>query len=421
MKVYKFGGASVKDAEGVKNVAQIIQSESENLIIVISAMGKITNALELLVKAFVDNDSAQIKAYMDEFVAFHTTIATNLTINNDAFLVGFSALLRPLNEFLKSTPEADYDFNYDQIVPYGELASTFIVAQYLNKIGASTTWRDVREVIKTDNTYRDAAINWESTLINAKRSFTFLHTKRYLTQGFLGSTDLGATTTLGREGSDFTAAIISHCLDAEYMAIWKDVPGVLNGDPRWLPNTVKLNEISYHEAIEMTFFGASVIHPKTVKPLQNKQIPLLVKSFIEPKADGTLIKHKEKDAMPPIYIKKGNQIFLTISPRDFSFIIEDNLSDIFALFSKHRIKINLMQNSALNFSACFDAPRQLEALISDLKAKYLVRYNDEMELVTIRHYTPDAIQFILNNKEVIDSQLSRETARYVLKASEWKF
>lgn len=421
MKVYKFGGASVKDADGVKNVAQIIQSEPENLIIVISAMGKITNALEILVKAYVDGDKAQIKTQVDEFVAFHTNIATHLALYNDAFLVSFSALLRPLNQFLLSAPEANYDYNYDQIVCFGELASTFIVAQYLNKIGAPTVWRDVREVIKTDSTYRDAAINWETTLKNAKRSFTFLNTKRYLTQGFLGSTELGTTTTLGREGSDFTAAILSYCMDAEIMAIWKDVPGVLNGDPRWLPNTIKLNEISYHEAIEMTFFGASVIHPKTVKPLQNKQIPLLVKSFIEPKAKGTLIKHKEKDAMPPIFIKKSNQIFLSVSPRDFSFIIEDNLSDIFALFSKHRIKVNLMQNSALNFSACFDAPRQLEELVNDLHDRYLVRYNDNIELITIRHYTPESIALMTKGKVVIDSQMSRETARYVLKSSEWKF
>lgn len=422
MKIFKFGGASVRDADGVRNVASIIQSCSEPLIVVVSAMGKTTNALEELLNAYFDNDKPKQGYHFQHVHLMHQTIIDALFDANNPYQHQFDLLFDELWRRLEKQPSLNYDFEYDQIVSFGELISTSIVNAYLNQVGINSQWVDIRPIIKTDENYREPAINWELTTSYVKQAFTFASTQCYLTQGFIGSTINNLTTTLGREGSDYTAAILGHILDAEYVAIWKDVPGVLNADPRWYPNTVKLAEISYWEAIELTYHGAQVIHPKTLKPLQNKGIPLLVKSFINPELPGTIIKQIDNEVIPvPVLILKSDQLFLTISPRDFSFIVEDNLSDIFSVFSKHKVKMNLMQKSALNFSVCTDKKRGLDLLLQELEKRYVVRYNDNLELLTIRHYTQAIINELTAGKEIIDSQITRKSARFVIRQSPWNF
>ncbi len=422
IQVYKFGGASVKDAAGVKNVCNIIKNNTNPLVVVISAMGKTTNALEELVEAFMKQDQSQLKIAYEAIVVYHNQIVQELFEAGDPFLTQFDELLNKLWERVQAHPGLDYDFEYDQIVPFGEILSTQIVSTYANNIGLENKWLDVRKMIKTDENYRDAGINWGLSSQFVKKTISFSDQQLYITQGFIGSTINNITTTLGREGSDYSGAVIAHILNAESLSIWKDVPGVLNADPRWYPSAQKLLEVSYPEAIELAFYGAQVIHPKTLKPLQNKNIPLCVKSFIDETLSGTVIKSVESQTSDiPVFILKKDQLFITISPKDFSFILEDNLSEIFAIFSKHRIKINLMQNSALNFSVCVNNVREVDKLIKSLQKDFVVRYNEDVELVTIRNYTDRALMEMTKGKEIVDSQLSRKTARYVLKLSEWNF
>ena len=352
MKIYKFGGASVKDAEGIKNVVRVLKNEGfKNTLIVISAMGKMTNAFEKIINSYhhKTGDLQQNIAFVREY---HLAIM-NALFSNKAHLVfrEVETLFEDLNKFLQTNESTDYNFIYDQIVGYGELLSTKIVSAYLNEIEIENQWIDVREYIKTDDSYRDAYVNWEVTSQNIS---TLNPNKLYITQGFLGEDAKGNTTTLGREGSDYTAAIFAHCLNAKSLTIWKDVDGVLNADPRYFENAQLLHQISYSEAIEMAFYGASVIHPKTLKPLENKNIPLYIKSFLQPQEEGTIIKYGEKRLNIPSYIFKINQVLISIQPKDFSFIAEDNLSDIFEVFAKFGVKINLMQLSAISFSVCCD-------------------------------------------------------------------
>ena len=422
IQVYKFGGASVKDASSVKNVCNIIKNNKNQLMVVISAMGKTTNAMEQLVEAYIQQNQPNITAAYQVIVDYHNPIVQDLFGDEHPFVELFDKLLRNLWERVQIYPGLDYDFEYDQIVPYGEILSTHIVSAYANTIEINNRWVDVRKMIKTDENYRDAGVNWSLSSQFVKETIDFNKNSIFITQGFIGSTINNITTTLGREGSDYSGAVLAHILAAESLVIWKDVPGVLNADPRWYPSAQKLNEISYPEAIELAYYGAQVIHPKTLKPLQNRNIPLLVKSFLDENIDGTVIKSVESKALEiPIYILKKQQLFVTISPKDFSFILEDNLSEIFAIFSLHKIKINLMQNSALNFSVCVNNVRDIDQLLKTLQKDFVVRYNEHVELVTIRNYTQDAISEITNGKEIVDSQLSRKTARYVLKESEWSF
>ncbi len=418
MKVFKFGGASVKDAAGVRNLANIVNNYNDPLVVVISAMGKMTNAFEELVYAYFNGNG--VEQQYEKIKDYHLSLVADLFEPEEQGVL--DDWLEALQLKLDTEPSLNYDFEYDQIVPFGELMSTFIVSTYLNKKGWLNAWVDVRKVLRTDDLFRSAGVNWELTSELMKETFSFEDTQRYITQGFIGSTDTNLTTTLGREGSDYTGAIIAYALDAESLSIWKDVPGVLNADPRWYPKARMINELSYWEAIELTYYGAQVIHPKTIKPLQNKQIPLLVKSFIEPENKGTAIKDTEQNIqLPPIYVLKKNQTLLSISPKDFSFILEENLSEIFQVISKHRLKINLMQSSALNFSVCVDHHKNIDAVMEELSEHYGVLYNVDMELVTIRHYSDMAISEVIDGKEVVDSQVSRKTARYVVKQSEWSF
>jgi len=422
MIVYKFGGASVKDAEGVRNLGKIVSAVNDDLIVVVSAMGKTTNAMERIVKEYFGGDkNACFREYEDVKVK-HQKIVDDLFGENSAYQDGLSDWFDRLKKKLEEQPSMNFDYEYDQIVPYGEMVSTFIVNSYLNYIGIDSKWIDVRKVLKTNEQYREAETDWELSQRLIKEQLSFKENRIYVTQGFIGGTVNNLSTTLGREGSDYTAAIFGFVFDADHVAIWKDVPGILNADPKWYPAPQKIDSISYREAIELAFYGAKVIHPKTIKPLENKKIPLVVKSFLEPGTPGTKIHfHKGHLDLPPVYILKKDQVFVTISPRDFSFIVENNLSEIFEVFSRRRVKINMMQNSAINFSVCINNMRSLDELIKELSEKYVVKYNDNLELVTIRHYTRDAIREILKGKEVIDSQMSRLTARYVVRSSEWRF
>lgn len=361
ISVYKFGGASVKDAQGVQNVTGIVRKSTQPLVVVISAMGKMTNAFEELTRYYFNRDLDLCQQKQQEIIRYHQSIIKDL-FGDEKGSAGFNRLAELLAQRLKQAPSRHFDFEYDQIVSFGEMFSTSIVADYWTAVGQTNKWVDVRTILKTDDLYRDANVNWELTAELMEDTFLFDEVSCYLTQGFLGGTLSNLTTTLGREGSDYTAAIIGYVLNAREVTIWKDVPGVLNADPRWYSEAVKINELSYNEAIELSFYGAQVIHPKTLKPLQNKNIALQVKSFIEPDGQGTVICERSGISEPvPVFILKKEQVFLTVSPHDFSFIMEDRLIEILTLFSRYRIKMNLMQNSALNFSACFDDGRDTNA------------------------------------------------------------
>jgi len=420
MRVFKFGGASVKDPNAVRNVKRVLDLfPEEELVVVISAMGKTTNALESLIAAHIEQTD-QKQAVLNDIRSFHHEILSDLFSSSDhAIHSETENCLNEIEKILNEEPMDHYDFIYDQVVSFGEILSTKIVSAYLLDQGVDNVWLDARKLVCTDNTYREAKVNWNGTQERIRSATSQSEGKRkiHLTQGFIGHTSEGLTTTLGREGSDFTAGIFAYCLDAEDVTIWKDVPGMLNADPKWFEETEKLDEISYREAIELAYYGASVIHPKTIKPLQNKQIPLLVKSFLDPESEGTVIQASNRsDGLITSYIFKRDQILISISPKDFSFIVEHNLRDIFNAFHEHRVKINLMQNSAISFSACAGGDQvRIDALIDDLSADFAVKYNSGVELLTIRHYDQETIDRLTKGKEILVIQRSRQTARVVMK------
>lgn len=414
MQVFKFGGASVKDANSVKNVASLLQKIGyKNTLIVVSAMGKTTNALELVVKNYFDN-KPELQSALQEVKKYHNEILLDLFDNeNHEVFKKVTSFFNELNLFLSSNKSPDYNFVYDQIIGYGELVSTAIISEYLNSIQIKNNWIDVREHIKTDNYYRSANVNWEETQQHITSNFN--KTVLNITQGFLGSDPNNFTTTLGREGSDYTAAIFAYCLNAESVTIWKDVPGVLNADPRYFENAQLLNKISYREAIELAFYGASVIHPKTLQPLQGKEIPLYVKSFLNPEASGTRIgKNITLDPMVPCFIVKKNQVLISLSSLDFSYIVEENISEIFDLLHLYKMKVDVIQNSAISFSVCVDnIYDNLDKLLHHLKAKFKVTCHKNVSLYTIRHYTQNAINQIEEGKTVLLKQLTQETVQVV--------
>lgn len=421
MKVYKFGGASVKDAKGVENAAKIIDSASDNLVVVVSAMGKMTNLLEDIVNYYFKGIAYE--GTLQNFKAYHDAIIMDLNLVADSdFMTLYSQLFVKMEMRLQQEPSSAYDYEYDQIVCNGELASSVILSGYLNKINVENVWLDARKIIRTNANYRDAKVDWELTaaLFKAKTGMLMndINAKNIcIIQGFIGHTETGQVTTLGREGSDFTAGIVAWCLDASDVTIWKDVPGMLNADPKYFSNTQKLPKISFREAIELSYYGASVIHPKTIKPLQNKAIPLYVKSFINPKEEGTVIQESVTyDALVPSYIFKENQQLISISPRDFSFIVEENMRDIFEVLHQLKIKINLMQNSAISFSICVDNdPIKIPKFIESISETYAVKYNEDLKLLTIRHYNDQVIQQLVNDKDVLVEQKSRHTVRFVMR------
>ena len=420
MKVFKFGGASVKDAAGVRNVAKILTIYKEDkILVVVSAMGKTTNMLEKVAEAFYHKNAAiveQIKPIRE----YHLGIMNELfnDKNNPVFDV-VNNVFAELEWATDGEPTKSYDFEYDQIVSIGEVIATRIVSAYLNETGLKNSWLDARDYICTDDTWRNAAINWEATENNVQQKLVPVFagkTKLAITQGFIGVTSENYTTTLGREGSDFTAAIFAHTLPANDVTIWKDVPGVLNADPKYFSETILLDKISYRDAIELAWFGTSVIHPKTIQPLQNKNIPLYVKSFIEPDKTGTVVSNTENPLQIPSFIYRMNQVLLSIMSKDLSFIVEKNMMEIFKTFSEAGIKINIMQNTAISFSVSVDDDKyKIPALISELKKDFKVAYNSGLELITIRHYDQQTIERVTINTEVLLELRSRKTVQLLVK------
>ena len=418
MKVFKFGGASVKDASGVRNLGSIVQQYSDDLVIVVSAMGKTTNALEVITRNYFNGNKDQFSLNIQALKQYHLGIIKNL----------FGALSQDLEKWVQNDfeqlelrmehlPSLDYDFEYDQIVSLGEILSTKIISAYLNHIGIENRWKDIRNGLRTDPTWREGNIDWElsSGLILSK--FDFSETRIFVTQGFIGATVTDQTTTLGREGSDYTAAVLANILNAQSVTIWKDVPGIMNADPHKFEVTQKLAMLSYREAVEMTYYGAKVIHPKTMKPLVEKDIPLYVRSFIDPLEEGSVIcRIDHVMTYVPVFISKENLILITISPLDFSFIAEESISKIYKLFAQYRIKVDLVQQSAMNFSVAIDQPeRGFERLIADLKRKFVVHYNEGLELLTIRYYNEEVIHQMTGKRTVFVAQRTRTTARFLMK------
>ncbi|MCS4226238.1 aspartate kinase [Sphingobacterium sp. BIGb0165] len=418
MQVFKFGGASVKDAESVRNSAKIISKyKGEALLVVISAMGKTTNLLEKLTREYYNNTGLQLQT-LEDAKAFHFQILQGLFPDGEHPIFDEIAnCFVEIEWILEEDPQDSYDYLFDQIVSMGELISTKIVAAYVAFIGEKVKWLDARDYILTDNTYREAAVDWNKTEEKIRAELpSILDEYIVITQGFLGSTSENFTTTLGREGSDYSAAIFASCLNAENVTIWKDVPGVLNADPKWFEKTELIPELSYTDAIELTYYGATVIHPKTIKPLQNKKIALNVRSFVDPESPGTIIRSTNQTLPVPSFIFKVNQIFISISPRDFSFIVEDNLRDIFNLFHEHRIKINMMHNTAINFTVSVDdTGKNLVDLINDLEQRFKVTYESGLELITIRYYNQETIDRVLVDKEVISELKDRYTCQLLVK------
>lgn len=417
-KVFKFGGASLKDAAGVRNVANILQRyQNEQLVIIVSAMGKTTNALEDVINAHA-KQTGQAQELYDLVKKRHYDMMAELFEPNDEAFAAVNDVFVEGEWVLDEKPADDYDYMYDQIVCVGELVSSKIVAAYLNKIGLTTRWLDARDVVATDNTYREGWVIWDKTKAAAQKIVPPMLAEGgfVLTQGFIGSTSENFTTTLGREGSDYSAAIFSHCLDAESMTIWKDVPGVLNADPRLFDNVVKLDRLSYREAIEMTYYGASVIHPKTIKPIQNKSIPLYVKSFLDPTAPGTEVSGDAEDIYPPIVVVEKNQCLLQISTRDFSFVAEHHMAKLFGLLATHRIIVNSMQNTAISFTICVpNVAERIEKFSREIADEFSVKKQDGLELITIRHYTDDTVASLKKGKIVLFEEKIRQTMQMAVK------
>ena len=425
IKVFKFGGASVKDADSVRNVATILKNHApQKLLVIVSAMGKTTNALEKVLHAWYENDE-RLSAFIEDTISYHQEILSQL-FPDKSHPAHFKTnlLFGELEGHLFTPPSLNYDFDYDQVVSFGELISTTIISEFLEREGFNSQWFDVRDMIRTDGNWREGKVDWETSekLIREKAG-AFLKNPLskpaiVLTQGFLGSTAEGFTTTLGREGSDYSAAIFAYALDAEEMVIWKDVPGLLNADPKYFSVTEKLASISYREAIELSYYGATIIHPKTIKPLQNKDIPLRIKSFVHPEEEGSII-HQDttSDSLIPSFIFKVDQVLISIIPKDFSFIDELSLSEILAVFARNSIHISLMQNSAISFSVCVDNnERKLSILFDELGKNYKIRYNKGLELITIRHYDQATIDRVMEDgKSILLEMKSRLTAQFVVR------
>ncbi len=419
MQVFKFGGASVNNSDGVRNVLSILQSQAkQETLVVVSAMGKTTNKLEALVKAYVLKES-DVFSILEEVKRFHFDIASNLfPDSNHSIFNDLNNVMVELQWAIEEEPSYTYDFHYDQIVSQGEILSTKIVSAFLKESKLHNYWVDARGLLQTDNTYREANVDYSLSQerINEELLPLLQKHKLVLTQGFIGGTSENFSSTLGREGSDYSAALFGYFTNAKQVIIWKDVAGVLNADPKYFRNTKKIDELSYHDAIELTYFGASVIHHKTIKPLQNKGIPLLVKSFLDPNAPGTLIRDGETGLKLASYIFKTDQILLSIQAKDFGFIAEDHLSKIFTLFSKHKVRVNMMQNSAISFSVCVDDDKQkMENLLNELQNQFQVLYNSNVQLMTIRNYNQKIIEQLSENKIILLEQRSRHTCQLVMK------
>lgn len=420
MRVFKFGGASVKDADAIRNVAAILEEyKNEKLVVVISAMGKTTNGLEAVTNAYYDQTgeaTALFEAIKDELLA---TAEELFEVVPEALKEDLAGIFTKIEGRINKHHRVPFNFIYDQIVSAGELLSTTLISHFLKSGGIANQWIDIRDYIKTDNTYREGQVNWSLTTAKVQEGFIpIVENQLIVTQGFLGGTVENFTTTLGREGSDYTAAILSNALNADSMTVWKDVPAILNADPRVIKDTTPIPRLSYYEAIEMTYYGAKVIHPKTIKPLQNKNIPLHVRSFIDTSEVGTTIHGDEsRDLLPTIIVFDRDQLLLSISSKDFSFMAEDNLAHIYQLFAKYRIKTNLSQNGAISFKACIDyKPNRIKELLIDLLKDYNLQTTANVEIITLRHYTSAAVKRYTKGRDVLMTQKGRDTVQMVVKA-----
>ena len=408
MKVYKFGGASVKDANGVRNLKEIVAQSSDDLMVVISAMGKTTNALERVVTALAKDDEQIAEQEWLNVLDQHVYVMQDLGLQPNV-----DVRLPMMPEYNK---EWSYDQNYDQIVSLGEIMSTQIVAVFLLKSGIPTEWWNMPKLLQTDDMWREAQVNLQtSAQVIAAGWNRAARPHVVVTQGFIGGTTDGMRTTLGREGSDYTAALMANFLDAESVTIWKDVPGILNADPRLVANTVKINQLTYHDAVELAYSGAQVIHPKTIRPLENKKIPLYVKPFGDPKAEGSVITDTTAPINVPVYIWRTNQILITLRAKDFAFVLEESLSHIFQIIHANRLRVSLIQSSAVTISVCVDNNRFVAQAIQQLQDAYHVTWNENLSLLTIRGTTPDILQHEQQGRDILLSQLTRRTAKLVIK------
>ncbi len=411
IKVFKFGGASIKDVQSIRNVGEILQKyDADSLVIIFSAIGKVTNMLEEVVEAYVLQNEKAVLA-LRKVKDFHSAILNDLLAETHPIYDVVNNLFVEIEWVLEEEPNQDYAYDYDQIVSIGEFLSTQIMSAYLQQIGFKNSWQDARNLIRTDNTYRNAKIDWEITTDLISNSIKEKHT---ITQGFIGCTSENFTTTLGREGSDFTAAILAYCLDAKEVVIWKDVPGMMNADPKVFEQAQLLNQVSFDDAIELAFFGAKVMHPKTIQPLKKKTIPLQIKSFLHPLNEGTIIKEGVSNANIPSFIVKENQILISISEVNLAFIVENHMSQIFSILAKNRVGVNLMQNSAISFSICVDNDNhKIPQLIEDLKVFFEVLCDKNLSLFTLRYYTKESVEQFLHDKNVVLEQRSRNTLQLI--------
>jgi aspartate kinase len=414
-KIYKFGGASVKSGEGVKNLKNIIEQEKGNLVVVVSAMGKTTNMLEAVINSYF-NGKPDLNQNLQIVKDFHQNIVNELYDDTADINCILSEIFAGIEKIISKKASLSYDFEYDRIVSFGEIISSAITSHFLNLKGCKNQFVDIRTCLKSDDNYREGNINYELSKKFVNSALNFANTQIYVTQGFIAGTITNQTTTLGREGSDYSAALLASMLDAESVTIWKDVTGVMNADPKLYKEVKIIPRLSYKEAIELSYCGATIIHPKTIKPLKISKIPLFVKSFLAPKQVGSVIDdYYEKVDMPPIFIHKQNQVLLTLTPRDFSFIAEEKLSTILLLLASYRVKVSLIQASAISFSLCIDFNHAtFSTMVTELQTDYEVLYNTDVELITIRHYTKEVVDEFLNQKTIFVEQRSRLTVRFVV-------
>lgn len=413
MKVYKFGGASVKDAEGVRNLQQIVAQESDDLVIVVSAMGKTTNALEAVLADQLAGRNEEAEKKWDDIYAYHFGIIRKLGLGEEC-CEGLRRLVKELGK--NSVSGCSYEQTYDSVVSMGERMSATIVAAYLQQCGMDAVLWDMTRLLRTDETFREAVVDMEASEKLIRKAWDKIEGRKIVVaQGFIGGTKNGEPTTLGREGSDYSAAIIGNILGAESVTIWKDVPGILNADPRLVSETTKIDELSYNDAVELAYSGAQVIHPKTIRPLENKHIPLYVKPFGDAKAAGSIIKDEAKAIDVPVYIWRKNQVLITMRAKDFSFVLEESLSHIFAIIHRYRLRVSLIQSSAVTISVCVDNTRYVDAAIKALQEDYKVSWNEGLSLLTVRGTTPEILRREQEGRTILLSQTTRRTARFVIK------
>lgn len=421
MKIFKFGGASINSTERIQNVANIIQSfAGEKLFIIISAMGKTTNALEKVVEAFYAGNKDEALSLFAKLKEEHIEVAKKLTGETPK---GFTDIFTEVEWLLHDKPVKEFDYYYDQVVCTGELLSTLIVSEYLNSINTKNNWIDVRDIMRTDDNFRDAGIDWNYTQqkVNDVIKPAFANTNIIIAQGFIGSTDENESTTLGREGSDYSAAIFANMLDAENQTIWKDVEGVMNADPKLFPNAVFIGELSYDEVIEMAYYGAQVIHPKTIKPLQNKHIPLHVRCFLKPEMKGTIITTKHVNNLPPIIVVKSNQVLLQLSSKDYSFVEDTLVNKLHHLFETVKIRPNLSQNGAIRlYCSLDDKPEKIEKLAIAAEEFFDVQVEKNLTLLTVRHYTDDVVNTLTEGHSQLLTQKTKETIQVLMKGLRFK-